>query len=174
MTRVSINHGEIARMMRDIQREFDKHRIAIPITTEGPELPTGTTLGGTHVYNGPVIQGDANGAQLAWGNHTVHQTQNRAEQISPGFEAVTQAVVSLLEQLPAAGLAEDDQQDAEEAANEVLTEVTQPEPDRKKIRRALSSLKGLLAPLATGMASGAGEGVHEWAKTAIEQLGTPF
>ena len=61
-----------------------------------------------------------------------------------------------------------------EAANEVLTEVTQPEPDRKNIRRALSSLKGLLAPLATGMATGAGEGVHEWAKTAIEQLGTPF
>jgi hypothetical protein len=32
-------------------------------------------------------------------------------------------------------------------------------------------IKDLLAPVATGVASGAGEGAQSWARTAIEQLG---
>jgi hypothetical protein len=173
MARDGINRQAIAKMMRDIQREFDKHPIRVPIETDGPALPTGTTFGSA-IYNGPVIHGDVTGAQLAWGNQTVHQTQNQTQQIAPGFEAPAQAVVRTLEQLPAVGLAEQDQQDAEGAARDVLTEVTQSAPDRRKIRRALSALKGLLAPVATGLAAGAGEGAQEWAKTAIEQLGKPF
>jgi hypothetical protein len=46
----------------------------------------------TVIINGPVIHGNANGAQLAWGNQTVHQ--KRIEQIAPGYEAVAQAVVN--------------------------------------------------------------------------------
>jgi hypothetical protein len=99
---------------------------------------------------------------------------SRTEQIAPGFEAIAQAVVRTLEQLPVVGLPEDDQREAEAAANEILMEVTQPEPERGKIRRAITALKGFLAPIATGLSKGSGEGVHEWAKTAIEQLGTPF
>jgi hypothetical protein len=170
---VTINKQAIAKMMRDIQREFDKHPIRVPIETDGSKLPTGATFGNT-VYNGPVFHGDANGAQLAWGSHMVNQTQNHSQQIAPGFEAIANAVVRTLEQLPAVGLAEHDQQDADEAARAVLTEVTQPQPDRGKIRRALSALKGLLAPVALGLAAGTAEGAQEWAKTAIEQLGIPF
>jgi hypothetical protein len=84
-------------------------------------------------------------------------------------------MVKTLEGLPGAGLAEDDRQDAEAAARDVLTEVTQPEPNRGKIRRALSSLKGFLAPIAMSLAEGGAEGsAHEWARMAIEQLGRPF
>jgi hypothetical protein len=80
---------------------------------------------GTSIYNGPVIQGDANGAQLAWNNEIVTQTAvSRTEQIAPGFEAIAQAVVRTLEQLPLVGLPEDDQREAEAAANEILVEVT--------------------------------------------------
>ncbi len=59
-------------------------------------------------------------------------------------------------------------------ANEVLVEVTKPEPDRGKLRLAITALKGFLAPIATGLSKGGGEGAQEWAKTAIQQLGTPF
>jgi hypothetical protein len=174
MARDGINRQAIAKMMRDIQREFDKHPIRVPVETDGPALPpTGAAFGHT-VYNGPVFHGDANGAQLAWGNQTVKQTQNQTQQIAPGFEAIATAVVRTLEQLPAVGLAAHDQQDAEGAAREILTEVTQSEPDRGKIRRALTALKGFLAPVAIGLAAGAGEGAQEWARTAIDQLGTPF
>ena len=129
-----------------MQREFDKHPIRVPVEVDDPELPAMARFG-TTIYNGPVIHGDANGAQLAWGNETISQTaMNRTEQITPGFEAIAQAVVRTLEQLPAVGLPEEDQQDAEIAANEVLVEATQPQPDRGKMRRALTALKGRTTP----------------------------
>jgi hypothetical protein len=59
-----------------------------------------------------------------------------------GFEAIAQAVVSTLEQLPAAGLVEEDLREAEATADEVPTEVTRPEPDRGRIRRAVTALRG--------------------------------
>lgn len=159
-------------MMREIQREFDKHPIRVPIQAH---LPQAGLVPGTTIYNGPVIHGSADGAQLAWGNETVQQTQGRSEQIAPGFEAMAQAVAKTLERLPDAGLAQDDLHDAEAAARDVLAEVTKPVPDRGKIRRALSSLKGFLAPIAIGLAAGAVEGgAHEWARVAIEQLSRPF
>jgi hypothetical protein len=75
-------------MTREIQREFDKHQIRVPVQAEPPAPPSGPAIGGTTIFNSPVIDGSADGAQLAWGNDTVHQVQNRTEQIAPGFEAV--------------------------------------------------------------------------------------
>jgi hypothetical protein len=170
-----INQHGIAQMAKEIEREFAKHPIRVPIEGEPSTSLPGVISGAMNVYNGPVILGNADGAQLAWGSQTVTQTQQqRTETITAGFEAIAQAVVSTLEQLPAAGLAKQDLRDAEAAANEVLTEVTQPTPDRGRIRRALVALKGFLAPVATGLAVGAGEGAEDWARTAIEQLGVPF
>lgn len=169
MTGVHINRQAIARMMSDVQREFDKHPIRVPVEADEGQLTAGQT-----VYNGPVIFGDANGAQLAWGNETVNQSQQHAEQIAPGFEVLAQAVVRTMDGLPRAGLAAEDEQAAEEAAKEVLDELTQPQPDSGRIRSGLAALKGVLAPLAIGLTAGARDGAREWAKTAIEQLGAPF
>ena len=106
----------------------------------------------------------------------------RKDTVCPGFELIAQAVANTLRQLPDAGLDQEDEQAAEDAAREALTEVTQPVPDRGKLRRAVAALKGAIAPLALGMAKAAGEGAGEgaaeraaeWARTAIEQLDTPF
>lgn len=171
MARDGINKRAIAKMMRDIQVEFDKHPIRVAVEADSPVVPGSA---GTTIYNGPVIHGDANGARLAWGNQTVHQTQNQTQQIAPGFEPLAQAVVRTLEQLPAVGLPAQEQQDAEETARDILTEVTEAEPDRSKIRRAVAALKGFVAPVAAGLAAGAEDGAREWATTAIQQLGTPF
>lgn len=173
MADMSINKQEIARMMDEIQREFDRHPIRLPIEAASAAPPDGTTVGSMTIFNGPVIHGNADGAQLAWGNESV--SQQRTEQIAPGFEAIAQAVARTLDGLPSADLTENDRQEAEAAARDVLAEVTQPQPDRSKIRRALSSLKGLLAPLAVGLVEGtAAVGAREWARTAIEQLSRPF
>jgi hypothetical protein len=105
----------------------------------------------------------------------VNQTAaTHTEPITPGFEPLAQAVVLTLEQLRAAGLPEEDVEDAEAAGEEVLAEVTKPDPDRGVIRRALKALKGCLTPIAMGLSAGTADGAQEWAKTAIEQLGTPF
>lgn len=175
MSNVSIDRQAIARLTRDIQREFDKHPIRVPIHADRLGLRLGDSVreGNTVIYNGPVIHGNADGAQLAWNNSSVSQTQE-GEQVAPGFEAIAQAVAKTLERLPEIGLAEEDLQDATEAARDVLSEVTRAEPDRGKIRRAISSLKGYLAPIATGFVTGVAAGAHDWARMAIEQLGRPF
>ncbi|MFI7675395.1 hypothetical protein [Actinophytocola sp. NPDC049390] len=167
----SIDKRGIAQMMREMQLEFDKHPISVPLNTD----PTVVSPTSTTIYHGPVIHGNANGAQLAWGNQAVNQTQHvQTEQVAPGFEVIAQALAKTLEGLHSVGLDTDDQEDAEAAAKEALAEVTQAEPDRGKLRRALNSLKGVLAPVATGLMTGLGEGAQEWANTAIKQLGVPF
>lgn len=173
VARASINKQAIARMMRDMQREFDKHPIRVPVQADSPTVmgSAGQPVSHTTIYNGPVIQGSANGAQLAWGNQTASQVQNQTEQVAPGLEALAQAVALTLEGLPAVGLTEEDEQDARDVAEEILTEVTHAEPDKGKIRRAVAALKGFLAPVAQGLHQGAALGAQDWARTAIEQLG---
>lgn len=160
-----INKQGIARMMRDIQREFDKHPISVPIRTDDPELPTAAST----VYNGPVINVHGDRAQIAWGNQEVHQHSEQNE-VAPGFEAIALALVSTLEGLAEAGLSHDDRSTVDEAANEVLEEVTQENPDRKVVKRGVAAVKGALAPLALGVQAGVSDSAREWAKTAVEQL----
>jgi hypothetical protein len=183
MSGFSINRRGIEKMTQEIQREFDKHPIQIDVQAhEDTQLGQtyGTTIfgkqepGNTINYYGPVIHGNADGAQLAWGNQTANQSIQQAQQITAGFEAIAQAVAKTLEGLPTVGLNDDDLKDGEEISREILYETVQPEPNRNKIRRALSSLKGILAPIATGLVVGGAEGAHEWARVAIEQLGKAF
>ena len=162
-----INRREIAKMAREMQHEFDKHPIKVPVEadTDGVVPPTGA-ITNYHVQ----VHGD--GAQLAMGNQSVVQNQvNAPQQIAPGFELIAKAVANTLQQLGAAGLPPQDQTDAEDAAQEVLAEVVSDEPDPGRIRRGLNTLKGLLSPVSLGVQTGAAEGAQEWATTAIQQLG---
>lgn len=170
-----INKREIDKLFKGLQKEFDKHPIQIPVEADSPVwvTPDWTQPGTTNVYNGPVIHGDANGAQLAWNSETVQLTQSQV-QIAPGFEAIAKAVEYTIKGLPGVGLKGQDECDAEEAAQEVLAEVTKPEPDQGKIKVSLDRLKGILAPVATGLSTGAGQKAAEWAKTAIQQLVEQF
>jgi len=158
-----------------MQKEFDKHPIKVPVRVQEPDLLAAYAVPGhAAIYHGPVIYGSADGAQLAWNNSgTVNQAMNFGEQqIAPGFELLAQALISTREGVRGLGLAEEDLTDALAAVDEALAEVTQAEPNRSKLRRAVAALKGMLAPIATGLASGASASAQDFARTAIEQLGT--
>jgi hypothetical protein len=192
MTGFSIDKRGIAKMMKEIQHEFDKHPISVPVEAapqitpkvddsqegskgSGPQVAPKS--GDTIIYHGPVItiHGNANGAQLAWDNEKVTQSQrNKKEQIASGFEPIAQAIAKTLEGLHAVGLDDPERQGAEAAASAALTEVTNTQPDKGRLRNALAALKGYLTPIALGLAAGSAGGAQEWAHTAIEQLGTPF
>ncbi|MFF4425210.1 hypothetical protein ACFY04_31300 [Streptomyces sp. NPDC001549] len=124
--------------------------------------------------SGPVFHDAVSGAQFAWGNDTVTQNQQNNTAPAPGSEAVAALaalVADLLRQLPGAGLPDRDREDAEAAAQDVLAEVAGTgEPDQGRLRRALAALKGVLAPVATGVVAGTAVGAQEWARTAIEGL----
>ena len=168
VAKANINHGNIAKMMAEIQLAFDEHPIRVPVVADDSISAAG---GGTTINNyGPVIHGDASGAQLAWGNENVNQAQNRIDQIAPGFELIAQAIAKTLEGLPGAGLSEGDLGDAEAAGREALEEATKSSPDTSKVRRLVATLKGYLAPIALATQTGAGKAVEDWARSAIEQL----
>jgi hypothetical protein len=115
--------------------------------------------GTTNNYSAPVFHGDMNGAQIAWGNHDVTQSQTRLEQVAPGFEALAEAVTRTLAQLPQFGLPAEESEDASASANEILAEVVSSSPDR-----------GFLQPVAVQAALGAGDGSHDLAKAALDHL----
>ncbi|MEH0447567.1 hypothetical protein QA811_28765 [Streptomyces sp. B21-102] len=123
-------------------------------------------------YEGPVFNKGVSNAQLAWNNGTVTQNQQINDgSVAPGYEALAALVTDLLRQLPGSGLADRDRADAATAAEEVIAEITgsdSPEPGR--VRRAVSMLKGALAPVATGLAAGTAVGAQEWAQSAIRGL----
>jgi hypothetical protein len=167
-----INEQEIARMMRDIQEEFNKHPIRVPVQADLPELPD-ISHGTTVTYNGPVIYGSADGAQLAWNNGAVSQSQAaEPQQIAEGFEALATLVAEILRQLPATGLGGEDQAIAAEAGNEILAQVTQSVPEPGKVKRATATLRGVLVQLAIAAETGAGQAVAEWEKAAVQHLST--
>ncbi|MEU9864010.1 hypothetical protein AB0D99_24360 [Streptomyces sp. NPDC047971] len=123
-----------------------------------------------HTYDGPVFNGPASHNQFAWNNETVTQNQQINGEVAAGYEALAERVAELLRQLPGAGLAEQDREDAEAAAGEVLDVITRPEPEAGRVRRALATLRGALVPVASGVAAGTTVAAQEWARTAIEGL----
>ncbi|MFE7581293.1 hypothetical protein ACFU5Y_06960 [Streptomyces gardneri] len=125
-----------------------------------------------HHHDGPVFNSAVSHAQFAWNNETVTQNQRSdGSTVAPGYEALAELVTGLLGQLPEAGLADRDREDAEAAAQEVLTEITRTDaPEEGRLRRALAGLRGALAPVATGVVAGTTVGAQEWALAAITSL----
>ncbi|UJW36899.1 hypothetical protein L3Q67_45355 (plasmid) [Saccharothrix sp. AJ9571] len=161
-----INRQGIQGLFAGIQAEFDKQGpIRVPVETGLP------TLGTTVNYNGPVLQGDMTHAQIAWNaQHITQNQQHNTSPVAPGYEELARLITDLLQSLPAVGLPDQDRADAEEAAQEALAEITQPEPEKSKLRKCLNVLKGVFAPLAAGYSAGATETATEWSKTALEAL----
>ncbi|MFI9207247.1 hypothetical protein ACIGW7_03750 [Streptomyces sp. NPDC053253] len=98
-----------------------------------------------HNHDGPVFNAGVSHAQFAWNNETVTQNQqSNGGPVAPGYEALAELVTRLLGQLPAQGLADRDREDAEAAAQEVLTEITRTDaaPEEGRLRRALAGLRG--------------------------------
>lgn len=169
---VHINKQAIAKMSRDLEREFAKHPVRVPLTMETPNVESLRT---GDVYNGPVVHIHGDGAQVAWNNENVTQTNSTARQeVTPGFEPIATAVGQILEGIANSGLEADEICEAEETGKAVLNEVVKEEPDKGVIKRSLTMLKGMLSPVAIGAQDGvtdaAQETAKEWASTGIKAL----
>ncbi|MEU6988170.1 hypothetical protein ABZ946_32850 [Streptomyces sp. NPDC046324] len=122
-------------------------------------------------YDGPVFNGPATHNQLSWNNETVTQNLQVNSTVAAGYEELAARVAELLRQLPEAGLSDQDREDAEAAAGEVLAEITRPTPpEQGRLRRVLATLRGALTPVAMGAAAGTTVATQEWARAAIEGL----
>jgi hypothetical protein len=151
------------------------------ITTEGIDCVTdwsGDVAGylrdqrgyGPTTFNGPYIQGDAPGAQMAWQSHDFTQNRNDGQQIAPGFEPLAQAIADLVQSLPTLGLSAQEQQDVQHVVDEVAGEIVQDQPNTGRLRRAGAALRGFLLPIASGAVAGVSDQAREEAGKLVEHL----
>lgn len=168
-----INRRAIRKIGHEIGKEFAKNPVPVPLESDvsGVRLPAGPV---TNNYNGPVVTVHGDNAQLAWDNQTVTQTQSH--DIAPGYEELAGVITGLLAALPALGLSDDDEQEVKSTAEAVLGEVLKDEPDQAPIKRGITMLMGMLAPIGTGVGTAVSDESAELAKTLIEGLGSnlPF
>ncbi|MGL4745817.1 MAG: hypothetical protein ACRCXL_15700 [Dermatophilaceae bacterium] len=169
----NINRQAIREMSQEIEKEFAKNPVRVPLESDasGVRFPAATV---TNNYHGPVVTVHGDNAQLAWDNQMVSQTQN--QDIARGYEELAKVVTGLLASLPALGLSDDDEQEAKSTAETVLGEVVKDEPDQGRIKRGITMLRGLLAPIGTGVGTAVSDESAELAKTVIKGLGStlPF
>jgi len=165
-----INKRGIQQISREIEREFAKNPVRIPIEADpsGFALTPAVTVNN---YHGPVVTVTGDHSQLAWNNGTVNQTQQRVEQIAPGYEDLARTLTDLLANLTVLKLGEDDDAGVRDNVETVLSEVVKGTPDQGVIKRGLTMIKGLLAPIAAGIGAAVTAESTEVARHLIETLG---
>jgi hypothetical protein len=130
---------------------------------------SGRSSSQTNNIDAPVFS-NVNEAQINYKSRGVTQNQTIIHRVTSGFEELAEAVEKTLTQLPRFGLTAEDSEDASASATDILVEVGHPSPDRGKIRRSLAALRGILQPIASQAAIGAGEASHDLARAALEHL----
>lgn len=166
-----INRQGIQQFTRELEREFAKNPVRMPVEADSRGfVPAQATT--VNNYHGPVVTVDGDNAQLAWNNGgAVSQSQ----QIASGYEDVARPLTELLANLAAFDLG-DGEPEARTHAETVLGEVVKENPDQGVIKRGLTMIKGLLAPIAAGIGAAVTAESTEAARHAIEALGSnlPF
>lgn len=164
--RVRINPRGVRQLTREIQKELTKNPVFVPVEARATTVfPSPTTVTN---YNGPVINVTGDHTQIAWGNDNVNQAQSQYQDVTAGYEDVAKLLTSLLAAVPNLGLSAVDNADLEESAIAVLEEVTKPGPEKGVIRRGLTVVKGLLAPVASGARTAVSEESAEFVRTLFE------
>ncbi|MDQ3275209.1 MAG: hypothetical protein M3Q39_09335 [Actinomycetota bacterium] len=142
-------------LQRDINREAERHPLKIPITGEeqGGRLSSHGSSSHTTINNGPIFNASVQGSQLSW---TTGGDVYQVVSADLAVEQLIKIVGDVLNALPDLDMASADRTVAQEAADEVLLEVSKPEDEREPstIRRFLVQMRGALVPVATGTASG--------------------
>ncbi|MFJ4175268.1 hypothetical protein [Microbacterium sp. NPDC089696] len=165
-----INKQAIRKMTREIEREFAKNPVRVPLQADASDvrLPAATTINN---YHGPVVTVTGDGAQLAWDNHDVAQGQARFQQVATGYEELADLVTRLLAGVGTFKLDPADQAELVAAGEEILHEAVKDDPDRGLVRRGITMLKGVLAPIASGVAKAVSDETAEMARDLISSLG---
>lgn len=165
-----INKQGIRKMTQQLEREFAKNPVRVPLQAEfsGMQIPAATTVNN---YNGPVITVTGDHAQLSWNNGDVTQMQSTTEQVAAGCEELADLVTRLLASLPLLGLDADDESEVCATSETILHEVVKPDPDRGVLKRSITMLKGLLAPIASGISKAVSQESADMANQLIESLG---
>lgn len=167
---VSINKRAIAKLQKDIQREFDKRPVEVPINADMTTRSGAPQPSTVNHYHAPVVTVNGDEAQVAWGDGTISQQQD-VSQVAEGYQELARIVADILAQLDNLPLTEEENQYARENADALLTEVVKAEPDKGVVRRGVTLVKGLLASITTGVNQAVTAESADYARKTIEALG---
>lgn len=128
-------------------------------------------MSGKFHFGDKIVQtGDQNVGKVQ-GPVTYGNVDQSLQRVTPGFEALAEAVADAVRHLSTAGVPDVVREDASDLATTIRAEVTRDEPDPGTLRRAVAALKGYLAPIAiTTVTAGATAGGEETAHALIERL----
>ncbi|MBM3714187.1 MAG: hypothetical protein FJW64_00365 [Actinobacteria bacterium] len=161
-----INPQAIRQMSKEIEREFARNPVRIPVQMDAPTpLPPAATINN---YNGPVVTVNGDHAQIAWDNDTA--TQNGSQVIADGYEQLAAIITDLVASISTFALSPEEEGDGRDAAGAVLAELVKESPDTSIVRRGVTLLRGLLGPVAAGLNRAATEETAETARAVIQQL----
>ena len=163
------NQRGLDELQRRLQKEFDKRPMTIPVQTD-PRSVVPPAASVVNNYHGPVVTVNGDRAQIAWDNESV--TQNQTSDIAPGYEDLARLLTELLAELEGFALTPDDHRAVTDEAEAMLAEVTKEKPDVSLLRRGATFVKGLLAPIATGVAKATTEASTKLAGQYIHTLTT--
>lgn len=158
-----INKRGIREMSKELEREFAKHPITIPVQAEGSPRPISVVN-----HHAPVIYGGVSNSSMVWGNGQANLSQN--SQTGAGQEDLVSALERILKQMPRDQLPAEDVEDLEAASSQVLEEVRSSQPEQAHAKRGLRTMLRILNPIAQGLQAGASEGAQSWARDAIQSL----
>lgn len=168
---VSINKRAVSKFQKDIQREFDKRPIEVPINADTARLSGASQPSTVNHYHGPTVTVNGDQAQVAWGDGTISQERRDVSEVAEGYRDLARILADILAKLDNLPLTEEDNQYTRENAEALLTEVVKAEPDNGVVRRGVTLVKGLLASIATGVNQAVTAESADYARETIAALG---
>lgn len=168
-----INPRGVRQLQKAIEKEFAKNPVKVPIVADAPTV-RGARAAVVNNYHAPVVTVNGDNAQVAFDNESVAQNQARVENVAEGYAELAKVVGDIWRLAPQLHLEEDDEQILIESAEQVLNAVTAESPDDGLIRRGITMLKGVLAPIVTGVKAGVSAEATDAVRGAYEALGGTF
>lgn len=159
MATFKANKRGLDQLQKKLQSELNKRPISIPIQAESPRpgsfrprpMPT-TTVQNT--YTGPVVHyaGDGNPQIAFTESGDISQSQEtQSFPIAKGYDELAKVVVALRAELAELGLTGAEGELAAESADDVITAIAQPEPEKAAVLKAVTMLKGTLTAITSGV-----------------------
>ena len=151
----TINKKVIQRMTRELEKEFSKNPIKIPVCASRLGLSQDEMNIGEQRPVGVVNNFTINAAphsQLAVNAHEIHQEMNLS-----GSDEKIEAMKKLLTEIS-------------ETVSKASAEIGKQHPDKERLKDFIRLMKRILAPLALSSLSGASTAVNDIAEQWVRQL----
>ncbi|MGV3104141.1 hypothetical protein [Rothia sp. 32237D007AR] len=171
-----INKSAVEKLTRNLQCEFDKNPVSIPIQgyleVSGQDKSQKPDSAPTIVnnYHAPVVTNYGNRTQIAWGSQNITQTSEHQENVATGFEEFAQGLEQVLTDIDTSPIAEEEKQKFKTIAEQTLQETAQPNPDVSILSVGIERLKGILAAAALGLHQGVTAEAQDIARSGLEAL----